>query len=285
MCRVPQLAIHLDRDVNERGLDPRQATAPHSRVGNRYAATGRVRRLARRPDRRRGRRLSRVGPVPVRSHTAGESSAVISRCWPRPPRQPGVVLGCGRRDLRRRTCRVTPPPSSPCSTTKRWHRRARPVPRVRCWSMCSNALPWQRVRRAPTSCAQLATSTCVSADNAHAVHPNYRERHEPEHQPIVNKGPAIKLNSNQRYATSARSAAMLQRVLRRGRSAVADLRQPQQHAVRHHHRTDHRDPPRYRDRRRRCAAVVDALGPRAVRRRRPDLAGDAVSATYFSRSV
>lgn len=59
---------------------------------------------------------------------------------------------------------------------------------------------------------QLAVSTCVSADNAHAVHPNYRERHDPDHQPIVNRGPAIKLNSNQRYATSARSAAMLQRV-------------------------------------------------------------------------
>ena len=59
---------------------------------------------------------------------------------------------------------------------------------------------------------QLAVSTCVSADNAHAVHPNYRERHDPDHQPIVNRGPAIKLNSNQRYATSARSAAMVQRV-------------------------------------------------------------------------
>jgi aspartyl aminopeptidase len=59
---------------------------------------------------------------------------------------------------------------------------------------------------------QLAASTCVSADNAHAVHPNYRERHDPDHQPIVNMGPAIKLNSNQRYATSAKSAAMLRRV-------------------------------------------------------------------------
>ena len=59
---------------------------------------------------------------------------------------------------------------------------------------------------------QLATSTCVSADNAHAVHPNYRERHDPDHQPIVNRGPAIKLNSNQRYATSGRSAAMLRKV-------------------------------------------------------------------------
>lgn len=59
---------------------------------------------------------------------------------------------------------------------------------------------------------QLATSMCISADNAHAVHPNYRERHDPDHQPIVNRGPAIKLNSNQRYATSARSAARLQRI-------------------------------------------------------------------------
>jgi aspartyl aminopeptidase len=59
---------------------------------------------------------------------------------------------------------------------------------------------------------QLATSSCVSADNAHAVHPSYRERHDPEHQPIVNEGPAIKLNSNQRYATSARSASMLRKV-------------------------------------------------------------------------
>ena len=34
-----------------------------------------------------------------------------------------------------------------------------------------------------------ATSACVSADNAHAVHPNYPERHEPGHRPIVNAAP------------------------------------------------------------------------------------------------
>lgn len=60
--------------------------------------------------------------------------------------------------------------------------------------------------------AQLANSSCISADNAHSVHPNYPERHEPGHRPLVNQGPAIKLNNNQRYATSAASAAMLQRV-------------------------------------------------------------------------
>jgi aspartyl aminopeptidase len=56
-----------------------------------------------------------------------------------------------------------------------------------------------------------ATSACISADNAHAVHPNYPERHEPDHQPIVNAGPAIKVNANQRYATSAETAGLFQR--------------------------------------------------------------------------
>ena len=57
----------------------------------------------------------------------------------------------------------------------------------------------------------LATSHCISADNAHAIHPNYPDRHDPDHHPIVNAGPAIKINSNQRYATSAVTAARFRR--------------------------------------------------------------------------
>jgi aspartyl aminopeptidase len=57
----------------------------------------------------------------------------------------------------------------------------------------------------------LAGSTCISADNAHAVHPNYTDRHDPDHGPLVNAGPAIKINSNQRYATSSETAARFRR--------------------------------------------------------------------------
>ena len=50
-------------------------------------------------------------------------------------------------------------------------------------------------------------SLLVSADTAHAVHPNYAERHEPEHHPRLGQGPVIKTNADQAYATDAASQA------------------------------------------------------------------------------
>ncbi|HEV7625668.1 MAG TPA: M18 family aminopeptidase [Streptomyces sp.] len=53
-----------------------------------------------------------------------------------------------------------------------------------------------------------AGSFCLSSDTGHAVHPNYSERHDPGHHPMPNGGPILKVNVNQRYATDGSGRAV-----------------------------------------------------------------------------
>ena len=51
-------------------------------------------------------------------------------------------------------------------------------------------------------------SMMVSADNAHGVHPNFMDRHDEKHGPLLNRGPVIKVNANQRYATTSETSGL-----------------------------------------------------------------------------
>ena len=51
-------------------------------------------------------------------------------------------------------------------------------------------------------------SFMISADMAHALHPNYPEKHDPTNHPMMNGGPVIKINANQKYVTDGDTAAV-----------------------------------------------------------------------------
>ena len=55
-------------------------------------------------------------------------------------------------------------------------------------------------------------SMLISADNAHGVHPNFADKHDDNHGPILNQGPVIKINANQRYASNSETSAVFRNI-------------------------------------------------------------------------
>ena len=66
-----------------------------------------------------------------------------------------------------------------------------------------------------TLCAALASSFMVSADNAHAVHPNHPEKSDATNRPCMNEGVVIKFSANQKYTTDGATNAVFAEICRR----------------------------------------------------------------------
>lgn len=60
----------------------------------------------------------------------------------------------------------------------------------------------------------IANSFMVSADDAHAWHPNYNEKYDPTNHPVMGGGPVIKINANCKYMTDANGAAVFDEICR-----------------------------------------------------------------------
>lgn len=206
LLRVPQLAIHLDRDVNERGLllDRQQHLTPVWGLG--APEEGDFREWL----------AEQVGH-PVASVLGWDAVCFDT--------QPSAVLGRGR-DLF-----AAPRLDDLCCCfaaiesliAAKWS-GAGPVAvvlvdheEVGSTSSTGAESAWvasvfeQRTLALGAGRAemlgQLGASTMLSADMAHATHPNHTQRHEPKHWIRSGGGPVLKHNANQRYATSSIGAA------------------------------------------------------------------------------
>ena len=82
----------------------------------------------------------------------------------------------------------------------------------------------------------LARSLCVSADGAHATHPNYPERHEPDHHIAIGEGPGYQAQRQPALRHRCSGRGRVRRRLRKDRSGPPDIRPPGRYAVWQHHR-------------------------------------------------
>ena len=261
IARVPQLAIHLDRDVNERGvvLDRQAHMSPvwATALGHRRSRDGSPSAPAA-PCRRRGSSGCSTSSRPP-------CSAPTARCWP-----------AGASTTRCRAGRRRPrwPPPQPADHVAMIALFDHEEVGSASTTGASGPILETIIERLNVAAGgsrddlhrTLAASSCVSADNAHAVHPNYAERHDPDHAPLVNQRPGDQAQRQPALRHVGRHGGAVPAGVRDGRRAAPGVRVAQQRAVRLDDRPAHRDPPRHRHRRRRRAAAVDALGPRAVRR-------------------
>ncbi len=212
LLRIPHLAIHLDRGVNDAlTLNPQQHLSPIWGIGP-IDEGGFLRFLARELDRDPSDVLSWDAMVDdvTPATFLGPGAELISA-----PRLDNLISCWAAAAALTSVGTDAVPPAHRCVICLFDHEE---VGSESPSGAAGNLLPstLERIVMAvggdrETLHRALAGSLCVSADGAHATHPNYPERHDPTHLVQMNAGPVINTNSNLRYATDAISSARFKR--------------------------------------------------------------------------
>jgi len=207
VARVAQLAIHLDREVNERGLvlDRQRHLAPMWAEGSAEPGTFRAWIAS-----ELGVEAEGIGGWDLMFHDLSPARRIgVDECWLAAPRidnlaschagLEAMVRAGGSAD---RVAVLALFDHEEVGSMSATGAQGALLPTVLArWNDAAGGRP-DDLHRA------LAASVCISADGAHATHPNHVDRHEPDHRVVLNGGPVIKRNSNERYATTSLGQAI-----------------------------------------------------------------------------
>lgn len=211
MLRIPQLAIHLDRGVNDNGLtlDKQRHTQPVWGLGSAESADVLAALAADAgvdPATIGGYDVVLADTQPGRAFGAGQALFASARLDNLLSTHAGLTALLGRG-----------PADGSASTTVEMF-AGFDHEEIGSASRSGAAGPFLedvlvRISAALGATAEqraqaYAASLHVSSDVGHAVHPNYAERHDPANRPVAGGGPILKINANQRYATDAHGAAV-----------------------------------------------------------------------------
>lgn len=208
VARIPQLAIHLDRQVNAQGLvlDRQKHTQPILGV-----------RLA--DDEGDPLGLLAVAAGVARDDIAGSDAVLCDTQAPARIGADGQLLASGRLDNLSSVyaglhalLRATPAPGTISMLAAFDHEELGSDSRSGASGPFLEDVLGRLYESLGSSTADRAramhASWCLSADAGHSVHPNYPEVHDPKVRPLMGDGPMLKVNATQRYASDAHGAAL-----------------------------------------------------------------------------